>query len=64
MILCQMWFVSIVNNLGTVAAAAHGIALKIEALSYLPGSAFQIAATTLAGQYLGAKDERRAGAAC
>jgi putative MATE family efflux protein len=59
-ILCQMWFVSIVNDLGTVAAAAHGIALKIEALSYLPGSAFQIAATTLSGQYLGAKDERSA----
>ena len=29
-------------------------------MAYLPGSAFQVAATTLAGQYLGANDLRRA----
>ena len=58
---CQLWFVSIVNTLGDLAAAAHGVAIKIEALAYLPGTAFQVAAATLAGQYLGAGDRWRAG---
>jgi putative MATE family efflux protein len=57
---CQFWFLSIVNRLGNGAAAAHGVAITIESLSYLPGVAFQVAATTLVGQYLGARDERRA----
>jgi putative MATE family efflux protein len=58
--LCHLWFVGIVNQLGVVAAAAHGVAIRIESLAYLPGAAFQVAATTLAGQYLGAGDRRRA----
>ena len=58
--ICQLWFLSIVNRLGDVAAAAHGVAITIESLSYLPGVAFQVAATTLVGQYLGAGDARRA----
>lgn len=60
---CQLWFVAIVNRLGDVAAAAHGIAIRVESLGYLPGLAFQLAATTLAGQFLGAGDPRRAGRA-
>ena len=60
---CQFWFLAIVNRLGNVAAAAHGVAITIESLSYLPGVAFQVAATTLIGQYLGARDPRRAGRA-
>jgi putative MATE family efflux protein len=59
-ILCQIWFVSIIFRLGNDAGAAHGVAVRIEALAYLPGYAFQIAATTLTGQYLGAKDPKRA----
>ncbi|MBI1901268.1 MAG: MATE family efflux transporter [Planctomycetia bacterium] len=59
-ILCQIWFVSIIFRLGDDAAAAHGVAVRIEALAYLPGYAFQIAAATLTGQYLGAKDPKRA----
>jgi putative MATE family efflux protein len=59
-LICQMWYLAIVNQLGALAAAAHGVAIRIEALAYLPGLAFQVAATTLAGQYLGAKDLRRA----
>lgn len=59
-VLCQIWFVRIVNELGELAAAAHGVAIRIESLAYLPGSAFQVAAATLAGQYLGAGDPRRA----
>jgi Na+-driven multidrug efflux pump len=36
------------------------VAVRIESLSYLPGAAFQMAAATLAGQFLGARDPRRA----
>jgi putative MATE family efflux protein len=57
---CQLWFVSIIFHLGSTAAAAHGVGVRIESLAYLPGSAFQAAAATLAGQYLGARDPRRA----
>jgi putative MATE family efflux protein len=57
---CQVWFLSIVTRLGSIDAAAFGVAIAIEALAYLPGTAFQVAATTLAGQYLGAGDVRRA----
>jgi len=53
---CQLIFISIVNRLSTDEVAAHGVAIRIESLAYLPGYAFQIAAATLAGQYLGARD--------
>jgi putative MATE family efflux protein len=56
----QLVFLSIVDRLGTVAAAAHGVAIRIESLAYLPGYAFQVAAATLAGQHLGAKNYRQA----
>ena len=51
----QLWFLSIVNTLGTEATAAHGIALRWEALGYLSGAAFGTAAMTLVGQNLGAR---------
>jgi putative MATE family efflux protein len=57
---CHLGFLSIVNRLGDVAAAAHSVAITIESLAFLPGSAFTVAAATLAGQFLGAGDERRA----
>ncbi|MEX0586225.1 MAG: MATE family efflux transporter, partial [Pirellulales bacterium] len=57
---CHLWYVSIINELGTTATAAHGIGVRIESLAYLPGFAFQIAAATLVGQFLGANDQRRA----
>jgi putative MATE family efflux protein len=57
---CQLAFISIVNRLSTDEVAAHGVAIRIESLAYLPGYAFQIAAATLAGQYLGAGDYRQA----
>jgi putative MATE family efflux protein len=50
----QLWFVSIVNQLGDTAGAAHGIAIQWEALGYLSGAAFGTAAMTLVGQSLGA----------
>ena len=51
----QLWFLSLVNQLGEVAIAAHGIALRWEALGYLSGTAFGTAAMSLVGQNLGAK---------
>ncbi len=57
---CHLGFLSIVNRLGDVAAAAHSVAITIESLAFLPGSAFMVAAGTMAGQFLGAGDERRA----
>lgn len=49
-----------VNDLGGEGGAlqgAHIVAIRIEAISFLPGMAFGIAAATLAGQYLGAGSE-------
>ncbi len=59
-VVCHLIYVSIINALGTKATAAHGLALQIEALAYLPGSAFHVAAATLAGQALGAGQPQRA----
>jgi putative MATE family efflux protein len=59
-VLCHLWFLTIVNSLGVLEAAAHGLAIRIESLAYLPGTAFQVAAATMTGQSLGAGDERRA----
>jgi putative MATE family efflux protein len=53
--LCQLWFLSMVNQLGDVAAAAHGIAIRWESLGYLSGHAFATAAAALVGQNLGAR---------
>jgi putative MATE family efflux protein len=51
----QLWFLSVVNGLLDTAAAAHGIALRWEALGYQSGAAFGTVAMTLVGQYLGAR---------
>jgi Na+-driven multidrug efflux pump len=58
--LCQLAFVRVITSLGETSFAAHGVALQIEALAYMPAGAFQIAAATMAGQYLGAGDPHRA----
>lgn len=59
-VLCHLAYLSVINALGEIAAAAHGIGLQLEALSYMPGAAFQIATATMVGQYLGAKEPARA----
>jgi putative MATE family efflux protein len=56
----QLLFLGIINSLGKASAAAHGLAVQIEACAFLPGAAFQVAAATLAGQFLGAKSPERA----
>jgi putative MATE family efflux protein len=57
---CHLIYLRIVLALGDAAAAAHGVAIQVESLGYMPGAAFQISAATLAGQYLGARDLVRA----
>jgi len=58
--ICHLIYLRIILSLGDLAAAAHGVALQVEALGYMPGGAFQISAATMAGQYLGARDLVRA----
>ena len=57
---CQLWFLRIVNGLGNAAAAAHGIALRWEAVGYLAAAGFGTAASSLVSQNLGAKHPERA----
>ncbi len=56
----QLLFLALINSLGKASAAAHGLAVQIEACTFLPGSAFQVAAATMAGQFLGANLPDRA----
>jgi putative MATE family efflux protein len=56
----QLIFLALINSLGKASAAAHGLAVQIEACTFLPGAAFQVAAATMAGQFLGAKLPQRA----
>ncbi len=53
-------FVRAVAALGTASYAAHQVALSAESISFMPGFGFAVAATTLVGQGLGAKDPQRA----
>jgi putative MATE family efflux protein len=48
-------YTRIIASLGTTALAAHQVALRIEGLTFQPGFALGVAATTLVGQGLGAK---------
>jgi len=58
-----LWFMGIVNRLGDVASAAHGIALTWESLAFQSGSAFGTAAIALVGQHQGAGRPDRAATA-
>ncbi|HEY3789632.1 MAG TPA: MATE family efflux transporter, partial [Urbifossiella sp.] len=58
--LSQLWFLSLVNALPTVSSAAHGIAIRVEALGFLAGAAFGTAAMSLVGRNLGAKNPSQA----
>lgn len=57
---CNLAFLRVILQLGDIAAAAHGVAIQVEAIGFMPGGAFQIAASTMTGQYLGAGDLHRA----
>lgn len=61
----QMIFIWIIGHsaqgeAGTVNFAAHQIAMRVEAISYLPAFAWGTAAATVVGQYLGAGNPQRA----
>lgn len=53
-------YVRIVASLGTVALAAHQLATTAESLSYMPAVGFALAATTLVGQSVGARQSGEA----
>lgn len=55
-----LFFVKIVAGLGTVVYASHQIALSILNLSFQPGQAFGIAASSLVGRSLGAHELSKA----
>ena len=51
-------FTRILASLGTIALAAHQIALRVESLAFMPGWGLSMAAAALVGQALGAgKDD-------
>lgn len=55
-LLCSAW----INRLGTVAFAAHQVAVTGESISFMPGYGFSVAASAMVGQNLGANDEKTA----
>ncbi|QDU28383.1 Multidrug resistance protein MdtK [Anatilimnocola aggregata] len=59
-IVCHLIYAGIIYSFGKTAQAAHGLGVQIEAMSYLAGSAFQVAAATMCGQSLGAQNPARA----
>ena len=48
-----------ITSLGTAAYAAHQVGLNIMSMSYLPGWGLAVAATTLVGQFLGAREPEK-----
>lgn len=49
-------FTALIARLGTVEAAAHAIAIRVISLAYMAGYGISVAATTLVGRYLGARE--------
>lgn len=52
-------FAAMINSLGDVSTAAHTIANTVESAFYIPGYGMMTAAATLAGNCLGARDNKR-----
>ena len=57
----QVVFTALIAKLGTLAVAAHSIAITAEQAFYVPGYGMQSAAATLAGYSVGAGDEKKLG---
>lgn len=55
----QVVFSSLVTSLGTIAFAAHSIAITAEEAFYIPGYGMQSSASTLVGNAIGEKDEKK-----
>jgi len=58
--LAMITLTTVLTQFGTAAYAAHLVAWRIAQISFLPGWGFSIAATTLVGQELGARQPQRA----
>jgi multidrug resistance protein, MATE family len=56
----QIAFAVLVARLGTDAYAAFQVSVNISSLAFMPGYGFALAATTLVGQYMGARQPRAA----
>lgn len=56
----QLFYARIVASLGTVAYAAHAIAMNAESISYMPAMGLATAASTTVGQALGAGEPEQA----
>jgi putative MATE family efflux protein len=56
----QLVFLRLINSLGDVATAAHGVAIRCESIAFLTVMAFAVPASTLVGQSLGAGRPDRA----
>jgi putative MATE family efflux protein len=56
----QVVLATFITGLGTVAYAAHQVAINALSVAYMPGWGFALAATTLVGQELGARRPERA----
>jgi putative MATE family efflux protein len=56
----QILMTSLITNLGTTALAANYLAITAEGMSYLPAYGFNVAATTLTAQSLGAGNKEAA----
>lgn len=52
-------FAAMINSLGDVSTAAHTIANTVESAFYIPGYGMMTAAATLAGNCLGARDNKK-----
>ena len=55
-----MAFQRVIAGFGTNAIAAYNVGSMLLSVSFMPGVAFSLAASTLVGQYLGAQDAVRA----
>ena len=56
----QLIYSMIVASMDTVSVAAHAVAMTAESISFMPGSGFALAATTLVGQNMGADNPDQA----
>ena len=56
----QILYTVFIAGMGTAAIAANSVAMSIQSLSFMPGFAFGLAATSLVGQNLGAGNPERA----
>lgn len=56
----QLIFHRMVNILGSIQTAAHGLANQAESFSYMPAYGLSVASTTLIGQSMGEKNKKHA----